>query len=56
MVVRYSNTAGHTRFRRLIVLAAAVATVSTAYTAASASPPDQHPMTPNQCIALNGGD
>ena len=56
MVVRYSITARHTRVRRLIVLTTAVAAVSTAYTAASASPPNDQPMTPNQCIALNGGD
>jgi hypothetical protein len=47
---------GHTQLRRVVVLAVAALTAGTAYTAASASTPSHQPMTPNQCIRLNGGD
>jgi hypothetical protein len=48
----------HVRSRRLIVLAVSVfAATGVAYSAVAASPPPSHrPATPNQCIALNGGD
>jgi hypothetical protein len=47
----------HTRLRHRVVAAvAALAAAGTAYATASAATPNRQPITPNQCIRLNGGD